>query len=545
MIKNQIATYIEQTLNNLGIKYSNDIIVQDPRNQKDVHYCTNIAMLLTKQLKISPIDIAGKIVNDMTSDNTDFFEAISIAKPGFINFKLNASQYSKNLMTIINQGGKFGRSSVGRGKKALVEFVSANPTGPLTIGHGRGAIIGEFSSNILDWNGYQVEREYYFNNAGRQMRKLAESVYSHYAKKLNKEVAFPEDGYQGKYIIDIAQKLIDDFSDDFIDRKNLDDVKEYSEKIIFNDIQKTLKSLKIEFDNFFNETQLYENNEIYKIIDALKEKGLIYELDNATWFKATSVGREQDRVLIKSTGEPTYRLPDMAYHKNKFDRNFDLIIDVFGADHMDAYPDVLSVCENLGYDTSKVKVLVHQFVTIQENGKPIKMSTRKANFISLEDLINDVGADVVKFFFSMRGINSHLNFDLDLAKDESEQNPVFYIQYAHARAVNILYKSKDEGILKYETFNHDLLIQDEEINLIKSLIEFPELINKSMNEMEPQLISNYLMDIASKFHHYYAKHKVITDNKALSNARTVLVDSIRQILFNGLNVLGISAPDKM
>ena len=545
MIKNQIATHIEQTLKNLDIKYSNSIIVQDPRNQKDVHYCTNIAMLLTKQLKKSPIDIAEEITHDMISNNIDFFETISIAKPGFINFKLTASQYSKNLIAVINLGEKFGRSSIGNGKKALVEFVSANPTGPLTIGHGRGAIIGEFSSNILDWNGYHVEREYYFNNAGRQMRKLAESVHSHYAQKLNKDVPFPEDGYQGKYIIDIAQKLIDDFSDDLIDKKNLDSIKEYSEKIIFNDIQKTLKSLKIEFDNFFNETRLYQNNEIYKIIDSLKEKGLIYELDNATWFKATSVGREQDRVLIKSTGEPTYRLPDMAYHKNKFDRDFDLIVDVFGADHMDAYPDVLSVCENLGYDISKVKVLVHQFVTIQENGKPIKMSTRKANFISLEDLIDDVGADVVKFFFSMRGINSHLNFDLDLAKDESEQNPVFYIQYAHARAVNILYKSKDEGIFDYDTFNHDLLVQDEEINLIKSLIEFPELINKSMNEMEPQLISNYLMDIASKFHHYYAKHKVITENKALSNARTVLVDSIRQILFNGLSVLGISAPNKM
>ena len=377
------------------------------------------------------------------------------------------------------------------------------------------------------------------------MRKLAQSVYYHYAKNFNEDVKFPEDGYKGNYIADIADKLIADFSDTLINKNKIEEIKKYSEKIIFNEIQTTLEKLDIKFDNFFNETQLYENNQIDDIIKQLEAKGLIYEQDGATWFKGKKVGRNQDRVLIKSTGEPTYRLPDMAYHKNKFDRNFDLIVDVFGADHMDAYPDVLSVCKNLGYDISKIKVLIHQFVTIQENGRPIKMSTRKANFISLNDLIEEVGSDVVKFFFSMRGINTHLNFDLDLAKDQSDQNPVFYIQYAHARAVNIILKSKNEEIFSYDIFNHNLLIEEEEITLIKNLIEFPDLINKSIIDMEPQLISNYLMDIASKFHHYYSKHKVITNNKELSNARAILVDCIRQVLFNGLKVLGISAPNKM
>ena len=427
----------------------------------------------------------------------------------------------------------------------MVEFVSANPTGPLTIGHGRGAIIGEFASNILDWNGFTVEREYYFNNAGRQMRKLAESVQSKYLDTFNIKNDFPEDGYQGEYISTIAQEMKKDFSKKFIEENKIDDIKNYAEEKIFNKIKLTLKKLQIEFDNFFNEKDLYDNKAIFKIIESLKKEGLVYEKDGATWFSATKLGLTQDRVLIKSSGEPTYRLPDMAYHQDKFNRNYDLIIDVFGADHLDAYPDVLAVCKHLGNDTKKMRVLVHQFVTIQESGKPVKMSTRKANFISLDDLINEVGADVVKYFFSMRGINSHLNFDLNLAKDQSDQNPVFYIQYAYARSVNIINKSKDTGLYSIDDFDFNQLSKPEEINLIKCLLKFPELIIKSSDDLEPQLIANYLMETASKFHQYYAKHKVVSDNKELSIARTILVDATRQILFNGLTVLGLSTPNKM
>jgi len=541
MIKYKIENYILDSLKKLDVE-CDSIIIQEPRNQANVDYATNIAMLLAKQLKESPEIIAKKIVTQINDAQNNFFEDIMIAKPGFINFKINSSQYSKMLSKIINYGNSFGKSNIGKHKKALVEFVSANPTGPLTIGHGRGAIIGEFASRILDWNGYAVEREYYFNNAGRQMRKLAESVYARYNEKLGKTSLFPEDGYEGLYIFDIADKLINTHSDSLED---IEIIKDYAENTIFKDIKTTLKKMNITFDNFFNEKDLYDNKEIYNVIEALREKKLIYELDGATWFKATKLGLQQDRVLIKSTGEPTYRLPDMAYHKNKFERDFDVIVDVFGADHMDAYPDVLSVCKNLGYDTSKVKVLIHQFVTIQKDGNPIKMSTRKANFISLEDLIDDVGADVVKYFFSMRGINSHLNFDIDLAKDESDQNPVFYIQYAYARAINIINRSKDSNLYSLDLFKHHLLTTTEEINLIKALLNFPELIEKSTEDFEPQLIANYLMDISSKFHHYYSKHKVITENKELSIARTIFVDTIRQVIYNGLTVLGISAPEKM
>tara|TARA_A100001011_G_C14315829_1_gene847931 strand:- start:819 stop:2447 length:1629 start_codon:yes stop_codon:yes gene_type:complete len=542
MIKKQVKNYVLNALDKLNIKYNN-VIIQEPRNHENVDYATNIAMMLVKELNDSPFNIANEIVQELNKSQNDFFKEITIAKPGFINFTINESQYSKIISSILINGNLYGKSCIGKDKKALVEFVSANPTGPLTIGHGRGAIIGEFASKILEWNGYEVQREYYFNNAGRQMRKLAQSVEARYNEILGKEFSFPKDGYEGNYIYDIANKIITLHGNKLIN--DIDSIKKHAEQIIFDDIKATLKKLKIVFNNFFNEKDLYENNNIYKIIERLKNNGLIYEMDGATWFKATDLGLSQDRVLIKSTGEPTYRLPDMAYHKNKFDRKFDVIIDVFGADHMDAYPDVISVCKNIGYDTNKIKVLIHQFVTLEENGNPIKMSTRKANFISLDKLIDTVGADVVKYFFSMRGMNSHLNFDMSLAKDESDQNPVFYIQYAYARAINILNRAKDGNYYKINAFKHSLLKNKEEIQIIKKLINFQEIIEKSIEKFEPQLVATYLLDLSSIFHHYYSKHKVITDDRELTIARTILIDSVRQVLYNGLNILGLKTPNKM
>ena len=544
MIKNKIKKYLQDSIHKLGIE-CNNIIIQEPRSHEDVDYATNVAMLLSKDLKKNPSDIALDIIKNINQEGDEFFDSIEIAGPGFINFKLNSNQYLKNITSIINTGENYGRSEKGKGKSALIEFVSANPTGPLTIGHGRGAIIGEFASTILDWNGYNVDREYYFNNAGRQMRILSESVYARYLEILKLDFTFPEGGYKGEYIYNIAQDLINEYSEKYVDNKDLEFIKDYAEKYIFNQIQDTLKKLDIVFDKFFNENELYANKEIDNVIETLKNKNLVYDKDGATWFKATQLGLNQDRVLIKSTGEPTYRLPDIAYHKNKFERNYDIIVDVFGADHLDAYPDVLGACKALDYDTSKAKILVHQFVTIQENGKPIKMSTRRANFISLNDLINDVGADVVKYFFAMRGMNSHLNFDLDLAKDESDQNPVFYIQYAYARIVSILNKAKSEGLILDQNFDYSLLDSKQEINLTKLLLSFPDLVIKATDNMEPQLIANYLMDVASDFHHYYAKYKVITNQKNLSIARLNLINAVRQVLYNGLSILNISKPEKM
>ena len=523
----------------------NSLNVQKTKDPKHGDYSTNIAMILSKQLNDNPVEIANQIICKVTELYPNNFSNVQVAGPGFINFKISEEILFKELRNVIDQNKNFGKTQLGNGKKALVEFVSANPTGPLTIGHGRGAILGDTISNILQWNGYIVEREYYFNNAGKQMDRLSLSVYLRYSELLNKKLDFPDECYQGHYIYDIAQILIDKYGSTLLNDKNNPLFKETAEQHIFNDIKNTLKKIHIEFDNFFNEDSLYKNKAIFDVVKSLKDKGLIYEKDGATWFKGSEIGRPNDKVLIKSTGEPTYRLPDIAYHKDKLDRKFNLIIDIFGADHMDAYPDVLAALEQLGYDMNKISVLIHQFATVTENGESVKMSTRKANFITLDELVDEVGIDVVRYFFLMRGANTHLNFDIDIAKSESDENPVFYLQYAYARINNIINKSIE---LKYKETNDvdlDLLTSNIELELINSLISFPDCMTQVTKKLEPQIIINYLQNIAILFHRFYAKNKVLTDNKELSLARLMLIKSIKIVLRNGLDILGISHPEKM
>ena len=514
-----------------------NININVPKNKSFGDLSSNIALILSKRVNLSAQEVANNIKNKM--EKLALIKSISIAGPGFLNFYLNSNSIVHNISDIIKLNSNYGKNSSGEKKKAIVEFVSANPTGPLTVGHGRGAILGDTISNILEWNGYEVDREYYYNNAGRQMRVLGESVKARYLELLKKDFSFPEDGYQGQYIIDIAKELLSDQNDLKSDDKNT--FKEFAEKSIFKNINRTLQKINIQFDNFFNENTLYENKAIYKVIDQLREKKLIEDKDNAVWFKGTLVGREQDRVLIKSTGEPTYRLPDMAYHIEKLKRGYDLCIDIFGADHMDAYPDVLEVVKQLGYDSNKIKVLIHQFISILKNGTQVKMSTRKATFITLDELIDEVGSDVVRYFFIMRGMNSHLNFDLEIAKEKSEKNPIYYIQYAHARIMSILRISD----LNTNNANLKLLNQNSEVKIITKLTSFNEIVLKLKNQLEPQILANYLLELAAMFHKYYAKNKIINENLELSKARLVFIIAISIILKNGLKILGISAPEKM
>ena len=436
----------------------------------------------------------------------------------------------------------FAMAGHGKGKTANVEFVSANPTGPLTVGHGRNAVLGDAVSNILEWNGFSVTREYYFNDAGRQMRVLSESVEARYFETLNKPSEFPEDGYQGSYINDIAKEMISEFGENLSSGDAL--FKQVPEKKIFQQIKNTLKKLGISFDQFSNEKTFYDNGDINRLLDELESNDLIYKKDGATWFKSSALGKEQDRVFIKGSGEPTYRVPDTAYHRNKIERKFDLIIDVFGADHMDTYPDVLIALQALGYKTDHIKVLLYQFVTLLRGGEKIKMSTRKANFITLDELIDEVGVDVVRYFFIMRGVNSHLNFDLDLAADQSEKNPVYYLQYAHARISNIIQRSGKANIEPL-SYNSELLIHGQEIALLKKLEQFPGVVRTSLSSLEPQTIANYLQDTAGNFHKYYAECRIIGNDENLTKARIALALATKKVLANGLGILGISAPEKM
>ena len=543
-MKEKLISIISSSLDALGYP-SDNVQIQRPKSPEHGDFASNIALILAKPLSKNPHVIATSIQNELEHSHSNQFEFIQIAGPGFINFKMKKSVLGSILKEITQLGDKFGTSTIGQGKKALVEFVSANPTGPLTVGHGRGAMLGDTVSNILEWNGYDVQREYYFNNAGRQMRVLGESVHARYREILQLDSKLPEGGYEGKYIYDIAEKVIQSHGNKLIDDIQNPTFKDTAESHIFEEIKITLSKLGLVFDSFFNEHTLYKNGEIENVVQSLRDKGLVYHKDDAVWFAGTKVGRDSDRVLIKSTGEPTYRLPDMAYHKDKFQREYHLMVDVFGADHMDAYPDVLAVLEQLGYDKSKVKVLIHQFVTITRDGTPVKMSTRKANFVTLDELIDEVGADVVRYFFIMRGINSHLNFDLDLAKDESDENPVFYLQYAHARVCNIL--KRGEAFDHHLNLDADLspLITEIEHQLIQKLSEFPEIIERSHELLEPQVIANYLNELAMVFHRYYAHEKVINDDKNLTAARLVLIEATRIVLKNGLTILGISTPERM
>ena len=537
-MKNIIIQEIEKTLTELNYNNENlDIHITVPKNKNFGDLSTNIAFLLAKSLKKNPLDIASEI--KIKLEKIDIFKEIKIAGPGFINFNINPNSIVNYLNNIIKLNKNYGKQK-NNNKKVLVEFVSANPTGPLTVGHGRGAILGDTLSNIFEWNGYIVEREYYYNNAGRQMRVLGESVKARYLNLIGEKIAFPDDGYQGDYIYQIAEKLFQKYDKKI---KNNDEIfKEYAEKYIFKNIKNTLKNIGIQFDSFFNENTLYENKDIYKIIDKLDTKGLIYKKDDAVWFKGTNVGRENDRVLIKKTGEPTYRLPDMAYHVDKMKRGYDLCIDIFGADHMDAYPDVLEVVNQLGYNKSKIKVLIHQFISILKNGKQVKMSTRKATYITLDELINEVSSDVVRYFFIMRNVNSHLNFDLDIAKEKSEKNPIYYIQYANARINTIL----NSNTIKLNNYNLSLLNQEDDIKLIYKLIDFKEIIIKVKDIMEPQILANYLLELSSMFHKYYAKNRIMNDNNLeLTKARLIFIKSISIVITNGLTVLGISAPESM
>ena len=539
-MKSKIINEISNTINTLNFPEVN-ILIEKPKNKDNGDISSNIAFQLAKKLKQSPLHIANQLQKELTK--SELFKSVVVAKPGFLNFRLNTASISSNLEYILEKDTNYGRNTSGSNKKVLVEFVSANPTGPLTVGHGRGAILGDTVSNILSWNGYDIYREYYYNNAGRQMRVLGESLKARYYELLNKPYPFPDGGYEGDYIRDIAKYIIKQNGDKFLNHKDELIFRSFAEKHIFKGIKGTLKSIGLHFDNYFNENELYENKKLSDVIAQLKDKNLIYEKDNATWFKATELGLPADRVLIKSTGEPTYRLPDIAYHMTKFERGFDICVDIFGADHMDAYPDVLAAIKQLGFNDQNIKVLIHQFVSIVNHGDIVKMSTRKGNFITLEQLIKDVGTDVVRYFFIMRSINSHLNFDLEIAKEKSENNPVYYIQYAHARICTILEKYNNKTNIK--DINLDLLEEDSEIKLIYKMVEFEELILKLSSNLEPQVLANYLFDLATTFHKYYAHCKIINEDTELTDARIILIESIKIVLRNGLTILGISCPSRM
>lgn len=541
-----IYDLLQKALSGLEISELPEIQLESPKVAEHGDVSTNIAMLLAKPLRQNPRAIAQQLLDAMPLD-PQVLEAIEIAGPGFINFRFAKEYVYQQLRAIIEEGSDFGKTTSRKGQRVQIEFVSANPTGPLTVGHGRNAVLGDTIARLLEWTGASVDREYYFNDAGRQMRVLGQSVQARYQQLLGQSIELPEGGYEGAYIIDIAQGIVDQYGKEW-EEKDWEAFKKVAQKAIFTDISHTLERMNIHMDSFFNEFDLYENGDIEKVLAALKEKGLVYEADGATWFKTTEFGKEKDTVLVKSTGEPTYRLPDIAYHANKLDRGYDECVDVFGADHIATYPDVLSALQALGYDEQRIRVIVYQFVTLVKDGQPFKMSTRKANFVTLDELMDEVGSDITRFFFLMRSPNTHLEFDIGQAKEAGEKNPVFYLQYAHARIHSILRKAAEEyGIPPESPTLEQLkpLVHSSELTLMKTLFKLPKAIAGAADANEPHRLINYLNDVATDFTSFYHDCRIMGVEQECAQARVLLARQTARVLSNGLGILGIHAPEQM
>jgi arginyl-tRNA synthetase len=529
---------------------STDIIsIEPPKDLQHGDYATNIAMKLAKQAKESPLQIAETIVATF-EDPLQYVAKITIAKPGFINFQLNPKWFNETLSNIINHKEKYGWNDFGSGQKVMVEFVSANPTGPLHIGHGRQAVLGDTIALLLEACGYEVTREYYFNNAGRQMNLLGQSVYARYLQLLGFEAELPEDGYEGDYITEIAKLILAKDSDKWMNiehEKTLQHFREFASATIIETINNDLKHFRIVFDSWYNESSLYQSGAVQAIVTELQERLFAYQQDGAMWFASTLFGDEKDRVLVKSTGEPTYLTPDIAYHKIKFQRQFDKVINIHGADHHGYVPRMLAAMKALSLPDDWLQYVIHQMVSFTRGGEEIKMSTRKAQFITLRELCDEVGVDVARYFFIMRDPDSHLVFDLDLAKEQSNENPAYYVQYAHARICNI-FRHAVENKVQYLGLNEDhlaLLTEPEEKKLILMLAEFPNLIKQATNSLKPHMVTDYLESLAECFHQFYHDHRVITDNVELTQARLTLADATKIVLANGLKILNITAPERM
>ena len=562
-MKDYLRTQIRRVLDALGdVPDDFEIELEAPDRPEHGDLATNTALRLASVLGDNPRSIAETLTERLRGRvDPARIKSVEVAGPGFVNFRFAQDYLFDGLANLLAQGDTFGQTDAGAGERALVEYVSANPTGPLTVGHGRNAVLGDTIATLLAWTGYDVTREYYYNDAGRQMRVLAQSVRARYEALAGNvptttltldddttvEVpeTFPEDGYLGQYIVEIAQALYDEHGDALCATDDLAPFRAAAETAIFGDIETTLHALNIDMDGYANEQALHDEGRVDAVLDGLADAGYTYEEDGALWFKTTAFGTEDDTVLVKQTGEPTYRTPDIAYHAAKFERGFDLMVDVFGADHHAAYPDVLSALDVLGYDTDRVDVILYQFVTLVRGDEPVKMSTRRANYVTLDDLIEQVGADVTRFFFLMRSPDTHLNFDLELAEEESEKNPVFYLQYAHARICSVLDRAEEVGFSHDEDADLALLTHEDEIALIKELLRFPRELRNAADARAPHFVPNYLRDVATAFSQFYDNCRIIGEEQELASARMRLALAAKTVLKNGLTVLGISAPRQM
>jgi arginyl-tRNA synthetase len=514
-------------------------------NPEHGDFSSNVAFILASKVKEKPGVIAEILKEGIRST---YIKKIEVAGKGFLNFFVSPLLFHNFLKKIIVDD-ILPASNIGCGLKVQVEFVSANPTGPLHVGHGRGASFGDTISRVLKATGFNVEKEYYLNDRGTQINNLGASIYYWYMDYYSEKIDFPLDGYKGEYIKVIAEKLAIERGDSLLSMDSneaLSLCKEFGKISILEDIKKDLKNFNVDFDSYFSEYSLYEKNAVQQTLDILKSKGYAYNEDNALWFKSTAFGDDKDRVLIKSTGEYTYFASDIAYHRDKFERGYDRLIDIWGADHHGYVKRLKSAINALGYDENKLVVILIQMVSLKQGGKKISMSTRQNEFIPLSWLIDEVGKDAARFFYVLRSCDTHFDFDIDLAKEKSTDNPVYYVQYAYVRVKSLLEKAKEKGINFQLGENIELLLLEEEIKLIKKIYDFENTLKQAALNFEPSRIASYLIELSSLYHNYYYNYKIIDDeNKLLTNARLNLSFALSKIIVKALGLLGADAPERM
>ena len=525
------------------------IEVEVPANPDHGDYATNAAMVLAREAKQNPRKIA-QALQEHFHDPEGLVASISIAGPGFMNFVISNRFWLQILHDILVAGADFGRLSVGRGKKVQVEFVSANPTGPLHIGHARGAVVGDVLSNLLQTAGFAVSREYYINDAGNQMNNLGRSVLCRYRELLGEAIEFPENGYRGDYIRDIAADIVKNDGKRYLAASEDETIQAFNALaggIILEEIKQDLRDFGVVFDEYFSEKTLYENNGVLSLLDQLRDQGFIYSDGETLWFKTTDFGDEKDRVVIRKNGDPTYFAADIAYHQNKFSRGFDLLVDIWGADHHGYMPRLWAAVQALGHNKDDLRIVLVQLVNLLRAGEPVAMSTRSGEFVTLREVLDEVGKDAARYNFLMRRSDSHLDFDLEVAKKQSNENPVYYVQYAHARICSIMRMAAERGVQLPDYLQTDtgLLTEPEERTLIKMMARYPEMLEGAVSSLEVHRLTFYLNELAGLLHGYYNKYKVITDDAGLTAARLVLMQAVRVVLVNALCILGVDAPEKM
>ncbi|MGP4072371.1 arginine--tRNA ligase [Piscibacillus sp. B03] len=525
-----------------------DVVLETPKDKAHGDYATNMAMQLARIAKKAPRQIAEELVEHLNTEKASV-KQVDIAGPGFINFFIDQSSLTEVVDTVLSQGHEYGQTNAGNGKRVQIEFVSANPTGTLHLGHARGAAFGDALANVMEKAGFEVEREYYINDAGNQIDNLARSINARYYQALGQDMKMPEDGYHGKDIIELAKNLVDQHGDSFTKKEEderLSEFRQYGLKHLLDRIEQDLKEYRVPFDSWFSETSLYDENLVAEAVEKLREKGYVYEAGGATWFKSTEFGDDKDRVLVKQDGSYTYLTPDIAYHLNKIERGFDELINIWGADHHGYVARMHAAIQALGYPKEILDIKIAQMVNLFENGEKVKMSKRTGKAVTMKELIEEVGLDATRYFFIMRSNDAHLDFDMDLAKSQSNENPVYYVQYAHARICSMLRQAEEKGVDVNAEADTSLLQAEKEVALLKRLGDYPQVVADAAEKRMPHRVPQYVFDLASDLHSFYNAEKVIDlENVDLTQARIALMKAVRVVIQDALKLIGVEAPEKM